>query len=206
MGIGGGDLEFEGDFLPAGGFGGKTEARQDSAGGVFHLQGEFRRALLRIDPEGAVVRPVGLEVDAVLANADGAALGCEADALFALLESDRDQVHGAAVLDGLPVVFEVIGFESLAADLFRIKAVNDGVVDVLEELAVDVFVDLAGGVIRVDEENRHTRRCCGGGIRGPGDGRDKQRRKERGDAPQVVIRRAIHSHDPLHAGFPYGGQ
>ena len=68
----------------------------------------------------------------------------------------------------MPVVGEVFAFEALAADLFGVEAVDDGVVDVFEELAVDAFVDGAFDAVGIDEEDGYAGISGHGGLGGEG--------------------------------------
>src|SRR6185437_11206382 len=128
-----------------------------------------------------------LEKDARLPDARGLSAGGDPHALGTALERRLDDMHGVRRPECGPVRLEVAPLEPGAADLLGEEAVLDGVVDVFEKLAVDLWIDRADSAIRVDLEDRD----AGGGLRR---GRDNKRQQYCGEGD-------FHSRRPPTAGI-----
>jgi hypothetical protein len=103
----------------------------------------------------------------------------DADALRSVFERHVNERDGVRSAKRRPVGGEVGALESLPADLFGEQSVDDGVIDVLEKMAVDVLVDRPHRPIGVDDEDgdprfrgaaRHGPACGEGNAGGNGQG------------------------------------
>ena len=83
-----------------------------------------------------------------------------------LLEIDGGDGNGAAIGERLPIGFEIVTLESSTANLFGEKAIFDGMVYVLEEMAVDSRIDAAFRPAGVHQQDGYPR-FFGGRSRGP---------------------------------------
>lgn len=130
--------------------------RRVSLGGVFSLA-----------PKRTFVFSIGLKKDASLPDTCISPVDTETDALLAVLEIDLGDFDMAMLRAGFPICLEVRTFGARAMDLFGKETVFDRVIDVLQELAVDAFVDGYGRAIRINHKNGNAGFvCCNAGIRG----------------------------------------
>ena len=67
-----------------------------------------------------------------------------------MLERRLHDARGVRRPEGCPVRLEVLALEAGAADLLGEEPVDDGVIDVFEELAVDLPIDRAKTAVGVD--------------------------------------------------------
>ncbi|MFN8095842.1 MAG: hypothetical protein U0599_27085 [Vicinamibacteria bacterium] len=174
--IGDGAREREGHLLPAAAAGLQPHLGELAPVLAHDAQAERRRPSLGTEPQRAVVALSRLDVEPALAYAGRAAPRGEPHAVLSPLEHRGDERRLAALAEGRPVVGEVLPFEALPADLLGVEPVDDRVVDLLEELAVEAFVDLSRDAIGVDQQHGHS------GFGGAGRPREKATGQPRGQA------------------------
>ena len=104
-------------------------------------------------PKRAVVLGISFKKDASLPDTRLSSISTKANALLTILEVDPGNLDMALLGDGFPICLEVRPFEAGPADLFGEEAVFDRMVDVLQELAIDTFVDWNRGAVRINHED-----------------------------------------------------
>src|SRR5207244_575295 len=100
-----------------------------------HAQRHSWPARLDLDPDRSVIGAAGLEKDARLSDSRRLTSGGQPHALRAALERRLHHARAVRRSERGPVRLEVLALEASAADLLGEEAVDDGVIDVFQELA-----------------------------------------------------------------------
>lgn len=184
--------EHERHFLPRRSARRQWKIRQHASVFRKHAQRQSRHARLDLDPDRSVIGAAGLEKDALLSDSRRLTSGGQPHALRATLERRLHHARRVRRSEGGPVRLEVLALEAGTADLLGEEAVDDGVIDVFEELAVNLPVDSAKVPVGVDLKDgdagrRRRDRCVPRRIEETG--RQPGEREQRGSGDDLDARR-----------------
>lgn len=140
-------------FVPVGSSKRKRKRCNNVAIGTEYSYGERRKTVFSLDPKRAFVFGIGLKKEATLPNTCIASAWAKTDALLAILKVELGDFDMTLLGNGFPIGLEVRTFETCAADLFGKETIFHGVIDVLQELTVDSFVDGNRRAVRIHHEH-----------------------------------------------------